>query len=118
MSYDIELRHPTTCEVLHAEHKHGMAGGTYCVGGTTELSLNVTYNYAGHFNKALGPGGVRAIYGLTGLQSMPVLAAGIAKLGTDVHPDYWQATQGNARAALLNLVALACLGPEGVWHGD
>lgn len=32
--------------------------------------------------------------------------------------NYWDATEGNAKRALLQLVALAKLRPDGVWDGD
>ena len=65
-----------------------------------------------------GEKGIRTIYGMTGEESIPVLAAAVAQLGGDVHPDYWEPTEGNARNALLDLLALARLRPEGVWDGD
>lgn len=44
MSYDIRLCDPVTHETLEVDSPHLMAGGTYALGGTTELWLNVTYN--------------------------------------------------------------------------
>jgi hypothetical protein len=118
MSYDISLVDPVTRTVLHAEHKHDLSGGTYAIGGTTELSLNVTYNYAQHFYRVLGEKGIRTIYGMTGQESIPVLGAAIAKLGGDTDPDYWQPAEGNARAALIDLLAMAHERPDGEWEGD
>lgn len=46
MSYDIRLTDRVTGETLEATAPHQIRGGTYAVGGTTELWLNVTYNYA------------------------------------------------------------------------
>ena len=133
MSYDIDLVDPVTKEVLHVENVHQIRGGTYCMGGTTALSLNVTYNYAKHFypvfeefedqtrldsfnGKPLG--GIRILYGKTGAESIPILKAVIAKLGDDVSSDYWAATEGNAKRALLGLLAFAQMRPDGVWDGD
>lgn len=130
MSYDIELTDPVTKEVLHVENVHQIRGGTYCMGGTTELSLNITYNYSKHFYPAFKEfedqtlpekereGGVRLLYGKTGAESIPILKAVIAKLGNDVDPDYWAATEGNAKQALLGLLAFARMRPDGVWAGD
>ncbi len=118
MSYDIDLTHPVTGEVLHLDHKHDMHGGTYALGGTTECSLNVTYNYAKHFWRVLGEGGIRSIYGKTGAETLPILREAAAQLADDVDDDYWAPTEGNAKAAILQLAALAQLRPDGVWKGD
>lgn len=44
MSYDIELVDPVTKEVLQLDGPHHMRGGTYCVDGTKDAHLNITYN--------------------------------------------------------------------------
>jgi hypothetical protein len=119
MSYDISLKHPITRETLLLDDPHFMRGGIYACGGTRECHLNVTYNYASHFRRAIDPEtGIRAIYGLMGADSIPVLTAAIQKLGDDVDEDYWKPTEGNAKAALLQLLALAKMRPDGVWDGD
>ncbi len=118
MSYDIELCDPVTGERLDVDAVHHIAGGTYVLGGTTELWLNVTYNYSKHY-RAFGPGGIRTIYGMSGAQSIPVIQAVIDTLGDDVdEDDYWNATEGNAKRALCALKAIAELRPDGVWSGD
>ena len=138
MSYDISLCDPVTGEVLELETPHHMRGGTYEMGGTTEAHLNVTYNYAKHYYPRfpvrkvkrqlvadrggweIGEelGGIRSIYGMTGAESIPFLQAVIEKLGDDVADDYWEATEGNAKRALSQLLALAQMRPDGVWMGD
>ncbi len=118
MSYDISLRHPVAKEVLEMDFPHQIKGGNYAVGGTQEAWLNVTYNYAEHFYNVLGEKGIRTIYGMTGAESIPVLKAAMKKLGDDVDEDYWKSTEGNAKAALAGLLALAQMRPDGVWDGD
>ncbi len=119
MSYDIELRHPVTGDTLRLDEPHHMRGGTYQVGGTNKARLNITYNYSRHFVAAFeDESGVRCIYGMTGADSIPVLKAAARKLGSDVDEDYWQPTEGNAKAAIMQLLALARMRPDGVWHGD
>ena len=134
MSYDIELTDPVTGATLELDAPHHMRGGTYQVGGCTEAHLNVTYNYASHFRRAFGHDeiklddfqrmfgggetGIRSIYGMTGAASIPVLRSAAAKLGDDVDPDYWKPTEGNAKRALLQLIALAEMRPDGIWKGD
>ena len=119
MSYDIELRHPVTGDTLQLDEPHHMRGGTYQVGGTTEAHLNVTYNYCRHFRAAFDDErGIRVLYGMTGADSIPLLKAAADKLGSDVDEDYWKPTEGNAKAAIMQLLALARMRPDGVWHGD
>lgn len=118
MSYDINLCDPVTHDVLELDDQHGMRGGTYAIGGTREAYLNVTYNYAPIFRRVLGEKGIRTIYGMTGAESIPVLEAAASRLADDATGNYWDATEGNAKRALLQLVALAKLRPDGVWDGD
>lgn len=118
MSYDISLRHPVTKEVLEMDMPHQIKGGTYAVGGTKEAWINVTYNYAPHLYRAMGEKGISTIYGMTGAESIPILKAAMKKLGDDVDEDYWKSTEGNAKAALAGLLALAQMRPDGVWDGD
>ncbi len=55
---------------------------------------------------------------MTGAESIPVLQAAAEQLADDVSEDYWEATEGNAKRAILQLVALAKMRPDGVWDGD
>lgn len=134
MSYDIELQDLVTKEALQLDAPHHMRGGTYAMGGTTDAHLNVTYNYAPHFRKAFGDSdvelssfdkmfgggktGIRKLYGMTGAESISVLERAISELGDDANDDYWKPTEGNAKRALMQLLALAKMRPEGVWAGD
>lgn len=118
MSYDIRLTDPVTHETLVLDAPHHMYGGTYAEGGTCELWLNVTYNYAKHYYRVLGDKGIRTIYGMTGAESIPVLQAAVDQLADDASDNYWEATEGNAKRALLQLLAMARLRPDGVWDGD
>ena len=118
MSYDIDLLHPVTKNVIEMDTPHQMKGGTYALGGSTQASLNVTYNYSKHFYKVLGDGGIRSLYGKSGAESIPLLQNGIIQLDDDVDNDYWKATEGNAKTALTQLLALAQMRPDGIWSGD
>ena len=104
MSYDISLKDPVTMETLHAKFNHEMTGGTYALGGTDELWLNITYNYASYYYEAtdgdsrfahdevscyyadgtVGPietqYGIRGIYGKTGAESIPLLTDMIKRI--------------------------------------
>ncbi len=118
MSYDIYLNDPVTKEVTEVDTSHFMAGGTYALGGTKELWLNVTYNYSAHFYNTMGEKGIRTIYGMSGAESIPILENAINQLGDDASPDYWEPTEGNAKRALLQLLAMAKMRPDGIWDGD
>ena len=124
MSYDIVIK-TKTGETLQFPTTHGLAGGTYAIGGTDKAWLNVTYNYTRFFTRVLGKNGIRSIYGLTPQESIPILDAAIAKLGNaKPNPDYWKPCAGNAKAALLDLKRLAELAilyfpkEELKWDGD
>lgn len=117
MSYDICLR-DSTGNVLESDEPHDIAGGTYAVGGTTRAEIDITYNYAPTFYALLGDRSIRSIYGMTGADSLPVLKAAADKLSGERGGDYWASTDGNVKAALLDLVRLAEMFPAGVWDGD
>ena len=55
---------------------------------------------------------------MTGAESIPVLQKAIANLGDDTDPDYWKATDGNAKRPLCQLLAMAQMRPDGIWDGD
>lgn len=52
MSYDINIVDPSTGETIETADPHHIAGGTYQLGGTTKLWLNITYNYSPFFYRA------------------------------------------------------------------
>lgn len=118
MSYDVYLEDPVTRETIELDHIHDMRGGTYRQGGSREAWLNITYNYGKYYYDVFGEKGIRTIYGMTGAESIPVLEQAISKLGDDVSEDYWEATEGNAKRPLYQLLALARIRPDGVWEGD
>lgn len=119
MSYTLFLKDPVTKEIILLDTPHQMKGGTFPVGGTLEASINITYNYASCFIKAFSEErGVRSLYGMSGAESIPVLAHAIANLADDVDENYWTPTEGNAKQALYQLLALAQMRPDGIWDGD
>lgn len=118
MSYDIYLKDPITGTTLELDKPHHMKGGTYAVDGTTEARLNITYNYRPVFCRVFGDNGIRSIYGLSGAASLPMLDKAISTLDDDTDSNYWAATDGNVKLALLQLRALAEMRPDGYWTGD
>ena len=118
MSYSIRLVDAETKEHVVLDNAHLLKGGTYALGGTKEAWLNVTYNYADIFYKVLGEKGIRSIYGLTGKDSIMILSKAISVLKDDVSDNYWEATEGNVRKALSDLLQLAIMKPDAIWDGD
>ncbi len=122
MSHDIELVDKDTGEVLTMPEVF-TDGGTYCVGGTDECHLNVTYNYGRCYaevfpDEGLSNGRISWLYGRTAVATIETLKRGVAMLGTERDADYWKATEGNAGAALARLLTFAEQHPDGVWQGD
>lgn len=140
MSYDVSLVDPVTKETLHTDTPHQMRGGTYALGGTSEMWLNITYNYSrwyykdGVFPTKDGENrGLRSIYGMSGTESIPVLKNAIMVLESlteDISNEerkdseehgttgYWMPTRTNAIKPLYSLLAFAQMRPDGVWDGD
>lgn len=112
MSYDVSIIDKDTNKEVTIKTKHKIVGGTYCLGGTNELSLNITYNYSPFFKNVFGDKGIRILHGMDIKESIPLLEEAISKLGDDVDDNYWSPTEGNAKEALVNLVQLAKLCPE------
>lgn len=133
MSYDIQLLDPITKKVVEINDPHFIRGGTYQLGGSTELTLNITHNYSKILHRVLRPDvvpsltekktdrydtGIRSLYGLTGLEATPILEDAINQLADDVSSDYWEATEGNVKRALNNLLTLCKMRPDAIIDGD
>ena len=105
MSYDITLLRdgdPVTVE-RHTE------GGIHILGGTDRADLNVTYNYYRHFD-------FRGLDGRTGADTLFELKAGVALLGVERDPDYWNPTEGNVVYTLEILRRWAEQYPDATWE--
>ena len=126
MSYDINLLDPITKKVIEINDAHFLRGGTYQMGGSTELSLNMTYNYSKFLHQVIQPeftpsedkSGIRSLYGLTALEAIPILEVAISNLKDDVDEDYWKPTEGNTKKALNNLLTMCKMRPDAIIDGD
>ena len=126
MSYDINLLDPITKEVIEINDAHFLRGGIYKVGGSKELTLNITYNYSKILHRVIQPKntpseyktGIRSLYGITALEAVPILEAAISNLKDDVDEDYWKATEGNTKRALNNLLTMCKMRPDAIVNGD
>lgn len=107
MSYDICIENQNH-ETVAIPERHDLKGGTYCIGGTNRLELNVTYNYSDIFCRLFGENGIHFISGKDIRETIIPLHEAIKKLG-DVVPDenYWKSCDGNVKVALENLCLLA-----------
>ena len=126
MSYDINLLDPITKEVVEINDAHFLRGGTYKVSGSKELTLNITYNYSKILHRVIQPKnttseyktGIRSLYGMTALETIPILEAAISKLKSDFDEDYWSPTEGNTKRALNNLLTMCKMRPDAIIDGD
>jgi len=115
LSYDIDLEYPGGI----AQVENHEDGGTYVLGGTTEASLNITYNYGRFFYMHLDEEkGLRWLYGKKASETIDRLQKAVEDLGTTRDSDYWKATPGNAGYALSRLLAWAHQHPDATWNGD
>jgi hydroxylamine reductase (hybrid-cluster protein) len=115
MGYKIELI-GSDGQVLVSKHKIEY-GSTHPLGGTTECSISVTYNYSVQFNKFFDKvKGIRWLNGKTGKESIPFLKEAVESLGTRKDKDYWLPSEGNAGFTLKILLGWAKEHPAGVWE--
>ena len=112
MSYDIEFCDPVDGRVIELDTPHMMRGGTYVIGGTTELYLNITFNYAPNYAKH--DFNVCDLNGKSAVDCIPTLERVISELGDDVSSNYWDATDGNAKKALIHLLTMAKMRPDAI----
>ena len=92
-------------------------GGTQPVGGTTEATLNITYNYSPFYYEFLDKdSGLSWLDGKTGVEALARLINAVDQLGTERDANYWAATQGNAGAALARLAAWAKQQPKATFR--
>ena len=102
MSWWVSITDPETDQYMVVEPFS--EGGTYVLGGSSDADLNITYNYSAHYYRVLGlEDGLRGLDRAEAVSALPILRDGIKKLGTDESEDYWEATEGNARRALVVL---------------
>ena len=105
MSYDIYITDKETGETIEFDEPHQLAGCTYALGGTLEAYFSITYNYEPCYSKTCGFN-LRDFDGKSIKVIRPLLQRGIETLGTRGSTDYWEASEGNAGAALKDLLEL------------
>ena len=105
MSYDVRFKDPESKDTIEIPTHHLM-GGMYQIGGSNQADLNVTYNYGKHLHQVWGHG-LKELDGMTAEEATAKLEQAVSALGTDRSEDYWEATAGNAGAAMADLLTIA-----------
>lgn len=117
MSYDIRIKCAHCHQTIRLDTPHDLRGGTYCVGGTTECWINITYNYGDHFRRVFNDKNIiQVLDGKSIVETIELIETAINQLCGEPSDDYWQPTEGNAKKSLQDLLALAKLAPGGVWQ--
>jgi hypothetical protein len=118
MSYDLYIVDDDGNTMRLGKTTHDIMCGTYVLGGTNEAHINITYNYAPFFKTVFGDEGIRTLYGRKVSETFKPLLEAANKLHGRPADNYWESTEGNARKALIDCIALSLLFPEGTWQGD
>jgi len=110
MSYDIYVIDQDD-KVIYFDFAHQFKGGTYSLYGTNEAWLNITYNYHKFYAEHMKDG-INYLHNKRVLGTLDLLETIISKMKGTPSDDYWEATEGNAKAALSDLFMLgevACI---------
>lgn len=84
-----------------------------------EMSIGVTYNYGKFFRKYNGDISLADwLNGKTGQETAEILLPVINQMKNDYTETYWDQTEGNARKALIKLLAMSLCEPDAVWDID
>jgi hypothetical protein len=110
MSYDVDIIDPHTKEVVSIEKKHDLRGGIFVVGGTRELTYNITYNYCVNYDACLFS--IHDLNKKTIKETMGKLKEVEYKLQGKPDDNYWKSSDGNAKKAVQDLITLSELAPS------
>ena len=116
MGWSIYLIEPVTREVIILSFKHQMFGSTYCLGGTDELWIDVTYNYGKIYREKTNGLSLDFLHNKFAYETIEFLEDLINSLGDETSNDYWEATEGNAKKAIYQLLIFARMRPDGIWE--
>ena len=101
-------------KTIKAKEKFLEQGANYVIGGTYFLEFSITYNYAPFFKKVFPK--EKGLYWLqdkTVKQTIKKIEKAISLLDSEAESsDYWEATEGNAKKALVGLYKMAKLAPK------
>ncbi len=108
MSYQVNLVDDGGHLVSVNSHSEG---GIYVFGGTTEATLNITYNYARVYRN-VDYFSIVQLHNKKARDVSALLEEVVSILGIDRDDDYWKPTNGNAGYALSILLGWAKQHPE------
>ena len=117
MSYDVSFYKNDEVCLLPFPPPHG---GTYCLNDDFRKAwLNITFNYADIFERhnlsivkrERQKHGIRVLEGKNAVECVKILSSIIPKMAGVIDDDYWKATEGNAKMALINLLMVAVAVP-------
>lgn len=109
MSYDMWFENEKG-EEIQLSKPQNLRGGTYAVGGTRSASFNITYNYSKYYyDKIDSEYGIRFLYDKKPAEIVAILNDAIKSMSGEPSDNYWENSEGNAKLALLNLLALSAL---------
>ena len=118
MSYDVSFYKNDEVCLLPFPPPHG---GTYCLDDDFRKAwLNITFNYADIFERhnlsivkrERQKRGTRVLEGKNAVECVKILSSIIPKMADEIDDDYWKATEGNAKMALINLLMIAVAVPS------
>lgn len=112
MSYDIYIYNPKTKKIISSDYAGYVDSNDY----DKLLYLNITYNYTSVLSKAFNS--KKGIYLLNNKKvsdTINIIEVAINRLKNEINNDYWSATEGNVKFALLELYQMSLLGQNGVW---
>lgn len=121
MSWNVYLNDPQSGQVIEIEGLRHQVGGNIVLGGSNLCEISsFTWNYNDIICKAFEPflmkDGFREMSGMTGKESIPILAHAIAKLDPKTEDcNYWNPTEGNVRRSLVTMLEWAIARPDGIW---
>lgn len=140
MGYSLWIEDKKSGLIKRGKTKRVDVGNMLCIGGTTSLEYNITYNYGRYYYEVEGfeDNGIREIYGVKAVDSIPLLEKlkkGIenkykkdgkwitsktdkGEIDEGDDSDYWKATAINACKAIDGLLNIAKEGGDGIWNGD
>ncbi len=92
-------------------------GSIVAVGGSTDATMCVTYNYSPIYYEKLGYSVADYLKDKKASDTLDFLSRAVAKFGT-ITPtrNYWDATEGNAGHILVILAKWAKQHPTGIWR--
>lgn len=107
MGYSLWLENKSDGLMCERKEPEVDLGNVLCIGGSTLMEFNITYNYAKYYYEVEGfeDKGIRRIYGMTGKESLPyldMLCMHIRKKYYNRDKQRWKRTIRQREVAIVN----------------